>query len=341
VALLLERPERLALVIPFLRIVTSVVIIVAPLWILLIVVMGEGAGLLPQQIKNGPFATHLLGAALLMLLGFKRAGIGWLIMLLIGITLISVRSRGCMLDFIVPLSFAVIITGRWRSATVIVVTVASLLALAYMLDLSYQTGDELSGRAISARQLVWNFASIFGFNPHEHGQLADTRSFRLDWWKVIYDYSVNGPYFWTGKGFGINLASVDGFIVGDPNMPLMRSPHNGHITMLARAGVPGLALWLLTLATWSAMLLVNMFRARWAGDHVWANFFLLIFCYALSTVIDGTFDPALEAPMQGVWFWSLFGVGIGAAMIYRASFSDIEKRASWQVTPQTLGAPNV
>ena len=222
VALLLEKPERLSLVIPFLRIVASAVIIVTPLWILLIVVMGEGAGLLPQQVKNGPFATHLLGAALLMLLGFRRAGIGWLIMLLIGITLLSIRSRGCMLDFVVPLSFAVIVTGRWRSATVIVVTVVSLLALAYMLDLSYQTGDELSGREISARQLVWNFTSIFGFNPHEHGQLADTRSFRLDWWKVIYDYTVNGRYFWTGKGFGINIAVVDGFVVGDPNMPLMR-----------------------------------------------------------------------------------------------------------------------
>ena len=89
------------------------------------------------------------------------------------------------------------------------------------------------------------------------------------------------------------------------------------------------------------MLFVNMFRARSAGDHVWANFFLLIACYALSAVIDGTFDPALEAPMQGIWFWSLFGVGIGAVMIYRASLADIEKRASWQATPQTLGALNV
>jgi hypothetical protein len=340
VALLLEKPERLALVIPFLRIVTSAVIIVAPLVILLIIVTGEG-GYLLKWIKYGPFATHLLGAALLMLLGFRRAGIGWLIMLFFGITLLSIRSRGCMLDFVVPLSVAVIVTGRWRSATVVVVTVASLLALAYMLDLSYQTGDELSGREISTRQLVSNFTSIFGFDPHRHGQLADTRSFRLDWWKVIYDYTVNGAYFWTGKGFGINIAVVDGFVVGDPNMPLLRSPHNAHLVMLARTGVPGLALWLLTLASWGAMLFVNMFRAQLAGDHVWANFFLLIACYALSAVIEGTFDPSLEAPMQGIWFWSLFGVGIGAVMIYRASLADIEKRASWQATLQTLGAPNV
>ena len=347
VALLLERPERLALVIPFLRIVTSVVIIVAPLVILLSIVNADG-GYLAKWIKNGPYATHLLGAALLMLLGFRRPGIGWIIMLLIGITFLSVRSRGCMLAFVVPLSIAIIVTGKWRAATAIVVTVASLLTLAYMLDLSIQTGEwgkaagsQLAGREISAEQLVWNFVSIFGFTPNAHGGLEGTKSFRLEWWKVIYDYTVNGLYFWTGKGFGINLAAVDGFINVHENMPLMRSPHNGHITMLARAGIPGLALWLLTLASWSAMLFMNMFRAGWAGDRVWANFFLLIFCYALSAVIDGTFDPSLEAPMQGIWFWSLFGVGIGAAMIYRASLADIEKRASWQVTPQTLGAPNV
>jgi O-Antigen ligase len=340
VALLLERPERLALVIPFLRIVGSVVILVTPILVVLLITIGEG-GFLSPYIQLGTYATHLLGAALLMFLGFKRAGIGWLIILSIGIALLAMRSRGSLLAFAVPLAVAVIVTGRWREATLIVVSAAGLIGLAYMLDLSVQTPDVLANREISARQLVGNFLSIFGAPTNVQGGLEGTRTWRLEWWKVIYDYTFSGPYFWTGKGFGINLAAVDGFLLGDPNMPVMRSPHNSHLTVLARTGVPGLALWLLTLASWSAMLSVNMVRARLAGDKVWADFFLLIFCYAIAFIIEATFAVALEGPVSGIWFWSLFGIGIGATMIYRASLEDIEKRAGWQATPQALGAPNV
>jgi len=335
VALLLERPERLALVIPFLRNLASGVLIVAPLVVLLIVI-GGGGGHLDPYVKEGPYGTQLLGAALLMLLGFKRVRVGWLFILLVGITVIAVRSRGCMLAFLVPFGLAMIFTGKWREAIVIVITVAIMLALAYMLDFSYSPGSQWAQRSISASQLIGNFVSIFGMSTDVHGGLAGTREFRLEWWNVIFDYTFNGPYFWTGKGFGVNLAAVDGFLLGDPNAAVMRAPHNCHLTMLARTGVPGLALWLLTLASWSAMLLVNMVRARAAGDHVWANFFVLIFCYALSCVIDATFDPALEAPMQGIWFWSLFGVGIAAAMIYRASLGNIEARATWQASSQAM-----
>ena len=66
----------------------------------------------------------------------------------------------------------------------------------------------------------------------------------------------------------------------------------------------------------------------------WADVFVLIFCYALAFIIDGTFDDALEGPVSGIWFWSLFGVGIGATMIYRASLRGIEQKPVWQATTQ-------
>ena len=79
--------------------------------------------------------------------------------------------------------------------------------------------------------------------------------------------------------------------------------------MLARAGVPGLALWLLTLACWGTVVLTNMVRARLRGDHAWASFFLLTFCYACGFLIDASVDVTLEGPMAGIWFWCVFGVG--------------------------------
>jgi hypothetical protein len=106
----------------------------------------------------------------------------------------------------------------------------------------------------------------------------------------------------------------------NPNNPGYgtRSPHSAHLTMLARAGVPGLALWLLTLACWGTVVLTNMVRARLRGDDAWASFFLLTFCYACGFVIDASVDVTLEGPMAGIWFWCVFGVGTGASMIYRS-----------------------
>ena len=257
----------------------------------------------------------------MILLGFRRAGIGWLTLLFISIALLSTQSRSGTLATVISLTFALVVTGRWRTLGAIVIILASIIALAYMLDLSVagEFGPSSGSRSISARQLLENLFSIIGGTTE--GNQWGTRQWRIQWWNTIYDYTFNGPYFWTGKGFGINLATADGFLRGaeDPSAPLLRSPHNGHLTILARLGVPGLALWLLTLGSWCAMLLVNMVHARRCGDNAWADLFLLIFCYTLAFIVDSAFTVTLEGPHGGIWFWSLFGVGIGTTMIYRAS----------------------
>jgi hypothetical protein len=90
--------------------------------------------------------------------------------------------------------------------------------------------------------------------------------------------------------------------------------------MLARAGVPGLVLWLLFLTSWFGMIINSMLAARRQGQDEWANLFLFITCYVMAIIINATFDVALEGPMQGIWFWCLVGFGIGSAMIYRYEF---------------------
>ena len=113
----------------------------------------------------------------------------------------------------------------------------------------------MNGRArdrdLSARQLVNNMVSIFNSS---NVALDGTKQWRLAWWRTIQDYVFRGEFFWAGRGFGVNLAESDGFVVGreNPNAPLLRSPHSIHMTILARTGVPGFALWLATLFTWFA-----------------------------------------------------------------------------------------
>ena len=316
--------------ISFLRMLGSIVILAAPCHN-----FGEHHDDQPcvDQTRSTGGQPHWCGASDAARL--QTSSVGWCILLLIGMALVSTQNRGSMLVIIVPLAFAMIATGRLRMLAAIVVTAAGLIGLAYMLDLSVPTDISATPREISATQLVENFSSIFG-GSEVPSDLNGSINWRTEWWETIFNYTFEGPYFWTGKGFGINLATADGFLVGDLSSQLLRSPHNAHFTILARAGIPGLALWLLTIGVWSAVLLANMVRARICGHNAWADLFVLVFCYGLAFIIDGTFDVALEGPMAGIWFWSLFGVGIGATMIYRASLGDIEQKGSRQA--QVVGS---
>jgi hypothetical protein len=65
-----------------------------------------------------------------------------------------------------------------------------------------------------------------------------------------------------------------------------------------------------------------MLTARRRGDERWVGLFLFTVCYAASIIINATFDVTLEGPMQGIWFWSLFGLGIGSVMVYRAQHNE-------------------
>ena len=127
------------------------------------------------------------------------------------------------------------------------------------------------------------------------------------------------PHFWTGRGFGLNLADADGFWDGEhPDAPPLRSPHNAHMTMLSRAGVPGAVLWGAIVISWMGLLAKTMLTARRRGQRQWANLFLFAICYVLAILVNASFDVVLEAPMQGIWFWCLFGFGVGSVMVYRA-----------------------
>jgi hypothetical protein len=77
-------------------------------------------------------------------------------------------------------------------------------------------------------------------------------------------------------------------------------------------------LWSLVLLSWGGMMLHAMQVARARGHKQWADVFLFVTCYAMSIIINSTFDVALEGPMQGIWFWCLFGFGVGSVMVYRA-----------------------
>jgi len=210
------------------------------------------------------------------------------------------------------------VLGKVRELIAVLVAALLIFAAAYAVEKAvtdYRDVKSTSERSISARQLADNIVSI----ANQSGEQTEaTKTWRLEWWNIIIANTVFGPNFWTGRGFGLNLAEADGFLgKNEDGNPELRSPHNVHMTVLARAGVPGMAVWLALLTSWFAMMMHAMWTARHRGETEWAGLFLFIGCYASSIVINATFDVALEGPMQGIWFWCLVGFGIGSAMVYR------------------------
>jgi hypothetical protein len=194
-----------------------------------------------------------------------------------------------------------------------------------------------SGRYLSFEQFTENVSSITGDTRRD--ELDGSRHWRLEWWNTIFDYTFRGPYFWTGKGFGINLANSDGFQVHADNS--LRSPHNGHLTILARAGVPGFALWMAAQLAWAFMVFDAFVRAARAKERRWTGMFVFLMAYWAAFMVNIAFDVFLEGPVGGIWFWTLFGVGVAAVRIHRQSPEVLKDEPAAAVAKHAQRQPRV
>jgi hypothetical protein len=283
------------------------------------------------MIRAGEFGVHLSGCALLALVGLRPVRRIWLAALVGGILMVTAQNRGGMLAVMVPVVVALPFTKAWPRVIGMGAVVLVLVGLAYAADIQVPSmtvtdGGAAATRPLGARQAVDNVRSLVEHT--EDSQLDDTKRFRQKWWEKILNYTLDGPYFWTGKGFGVNLAVDDGFVVGDRNGPPLRSPHNSHINVLARTGVPGAVLWVSFMLSWFGTVMSTAMAAWGRGDTEWGNLLLFVACYWLSNVVNASFDVALEGPMLAIWFWSQTGFGLAAAVIYRASVAQSYLRSS-------------
>jgi O-Antigen ligase len=269
-------------------------------------------------LKPGDVAVQLAGGGCFMALGLHRLRgnpgergmsaamevICWASWLAAA-AFTAAQNRGGMLAIFLAsaLAFALRPLGNWAKPLAMA---AIFIAVLFVSNMSIPTPR---GRDFSFDQLKLNIESIAG-NDATTADLSSTRRWRLQWWDKIVGYTFSGSYFWVGKGFGINIAYSDGFIQS-PDDPL-RSPHDATATILARMGVPGVVLWGLLHAAFAAGLLRAYVRARYRRDEWWARVDLWILSFWLAFMVNGNFDVFLEGPQGGIWFWSLFGVGIAA-----------------------------
>lgn len=273
---------------------------------------GPGGGTPILTLKGGDIAVHLAGILAFWLLiqpywrqaGVQKMRVFWLGWLL-SFAMVGFLGRAAFLVITVTalfLAFHVSLVRWVRVLALVSLLVAVFIAFNLDIDVGFK-----SRRTISVSQLLTNVRSIVGEVEGFGGE--GTKRWRLMWWGKIIDYTFCGEYFWTGKGFGINLADDDGFQVSKEGS--LRSPHNSHLTVLARAGVPGFLIWTAFFLLLGLRLWLSYLRWRVRGFRLEAGLRLGVLSYLLAATINASFDPYLESPMGGVWFWTLVGLGLG------------------------------
>jgi hypothetical protein len=263
-------------------------------------------------LRRDDYAVQLAGV-----FAFSLQGLGannWWTYAALVESILAMSSRGGTVALFSASVFAFVLRprpGRLVGLLSVGLTVAALMAA---FDLHFYPPG--ANREVSLEILTDSVRSLVG--DSEHSDLKSTKDWRLAWWAKIWNYTVDGPYFWSGKGYGINLADSDGFQVGTREEPL-RSPHNSHLTFLARAGVPGFALWLALQLTWAVELTGSYLRARSLGQPFWIGVFAWLLAFWLAFIIEAAFDVSLESPMSGIPFWTVFGIGWGCHIRFQSS----------------------
>lgn len=301
------------------------IVVIAPAWMILWMASDLVGipGTAMSAAKGSDPAPHLAGAAAFLLAGVstRRAGArtlasmlrdwGVWLALLVGVVVVGSITRGGLLAIIAAMLTVAMMQPFKAGKKLLLVGATAVLVAAVWLGWQSVHVPSAKERAVHPEQIVKNLASIGGGSA---GGLDNTRYWRLLWWQAIIDYTVHGDHFWNGKGFGVNLTYDDG-IEPDPYNP-SRNPHNGHLTILARAGVPGLALWT-ALQLWFAVSMVRgRLRARRAGRHTLASLFAWVLAFWVASLVNATFDPSLEGPQGGIWFWCVFAYGIALSMVH-------------------------
>jgi hypothetical protein len=266
--------------------------------------------------KPGDMAVHLAGLGAFVVTGlyYSRSperrlspSIFWTLAIP-AFVFVAATNRGGLLTVVAGISLAFFL---WPSRQILtLVTVASVITVVFMV-LNPNLKFAGVSREIGPGQIARNVVSIVDSSETggEAG-LQDTKNWRETWWRTVWGYTVHGPYFLGGKGYGINLSDADGFqTLSDGSS---RSPHSGHITILARSGVPGLALWLMIQGWFGWAMLRGFLRARRAGALFWAQLDTCILIYWVAMLVNLSFEVYIEGPQGGIWFWTIIGVGMGA-----------------------------
>ncbi|NNJ48521.1 MAG: O-antigen ligase family protein [Acidimicrobiia bacterium] len=228
------------------------------------------------------------------------------------LALAGTQNRGVMVAGFIAL---IIVYVAGRAARPFMGSVLAVVIAALILAFSFNLRFDLQRRTVSVDQLFANILSI-DFTADSNGTNEDdgTIAWRLKLWELVMDDTFTQERFLSGFGFGPNLAGQYGFVAGAVDGPELRNPHNSHLSVVARMGLAGTALWIALWVFWYRHLWRARKRFKGVGEDQKAGFLDWCMVAILAALINGVFDPSLEGPQAAVWVWSIFGLGAFVAV---------------------------
>ena len=249
--------------------------------------------------KNGDKSVHLLISTILMFLYTNQYSRKWLvantILIVINFLILLAFTRSGSVAYILALfSFFFFSKEKILSESVrkLLKFVPIIMIIGMGLFVAIDIQGDAQGRTISLSQITDNFSSIVSTNID--GNLAENKVWRLIWWAKLVNESFTLQHFFVGKGLGMSLAGND-ILNTDDNL---RSPHNFHLTILARFGYFVFIAWII----WLVSLFKPLFTRKLAGKTLAITSILLAF------IINGSFDVFFEGPMGAFPFWTFVGL---------------------------------
>ncbi|WP_044564550.1 O-antigen ligase family protein [Azospirillum sp. B4] len=327
---LMKRQSRMQALLPVFDIVSLVVVLATPLVVYLARHQGvQVAGSPPLLFqKAGDLAVQLAGAACFRLTGLsgwrpkgptslKRVlDIGFWVAWILCTAWAAASSRGAMLAIFIAV--AVVFTAGFNRRTILFG--AGFLVATTILTTAFNVAVEQGGdaRTVSGEQLFANAMSVVGYeigDDSTNGTLRGTVKWRTIWWDRIVVAAMKEENFFSGRGFGINLAVADG--ISADATEILRSPHSIHLNILARAGFIGLGLWIALLLSFAYSLWAAIRRMRRRGLVAWSAMGTWILAYWLAAIVNASFDVYIEGPQGGIWTWCLMGLGLAFIWLER------------------------
>ncbi len=249
--------------------------------------------------KNGDKSLHLLISSILMILFTEMYTRNWLILnsilIFINLLILLAFTRSGSVAYLAGIfcffffSKTSFITDGLRK---VLKFIPLLLIVVFGVFAAIEIEGDAQGRMISLSQITDNFSSIVSSDID--GSLTDNKVWRLVWWAKLLNESFTLEHFFIGKGLGMSLAGNDLTSV-DENL---RSPHNFHLTIIARFGYIIFFIWLY----WLWLLFKPLFTKKLSGKT------LGLTCILLAFIINGSFDVFFEGPMGAFPFWTLVGL---------------------------------
>lgn len=249
--------------------------------------------------KNGDMGVHLLMSTIFLFLQPEKYSSKWkvglLFLIIFNFIVVSAYSRSGMLSYVVGLTCFFVLTkdqSLKSNSTIFLKYLPWIMLIIIPIFLTINVGENFQGRSAGFSQLGQNVGSIVG--SADDSNLENNEIWRLLWWGKIIDYSFTPEFFFTGKGLGMSLAQTDDIKADDD----LRSPHNFHLTIMARFGVVIFCVWLY----WLYLLFKPLFKRKLVGKK------LALSCLLLAFIINASFDVFLEGPMGAFPFWTFVGL---------------------------------